>query len=170
MRKFKNLKNERQIELTRQFPDLLKLSCAEETFEYTYLAVSVFDHWLGREKSVKFLDNVPGDEQSRRNNILYSFSKKLAQNTEVINFKFRGRWNRSYPLFRGFTSIGALEKYLEPAISHPKKNFFRIILPELGAVFFESWDDTNVFYLRDSSKINLIREWAIECGMFCIEK
>lgn len=170
MRNFINLSNKRQIELSEQFPDLLKLSCVEETPEYAYLAVSVFDHWLGREDSVRFLDDVPRAEQARRNSLLYSFSKKLAQNTEIINFKFRGKWNRSYPLFRGFTSTEAMEKYLEPATSHTSKDFFRVILPELGAVLFEGWDDTNVFYLRDSSKMNHIKEWASECGIFCLEK
>ena len=170
MRNFINLSDEKQIELSKQFPDLLKLSCVEETPKYTYLAVSIFDHWLGREDSIKFLNDVPKDEQTRRNNLLYSFSKKLTQNTEVVNFKFRGKWKRSYPLFRGFTSVKAIEKYLEPSMSHTNKGFFRIILPDLGAVLFESWDDTNVFYFRDSSKISLVKEYAAECGVFCLER
>lgn len=104
MRNFINLCNTRQSELTKQFPSLLTLVCVEETTEYGYVAVSVFDHWLSQEEAVELLDNVSKDEQTRRNRLLYCFSKKLASTTEVINVKFRGKGIKSYPLFRGFTS------------------------------------------------------------------
>jgi len=170
MRSFINLSIDKQAELTEQFPDLLRLACVEETPIYSYMAVSVFDRWLGQEDSVKFLNDVTKDEQIRRNDLLYSFSMKLSQNTDVVNFKLKGKWNNSYPCFRGFTSVEAKAKYFEPAISHTNKDFFRVVLPELNAVLFESWDDTNVLYLRDRSKVELINKWATECGVFCLEK
>ena len=170
MRNFINLSIDKQAELTEQFPDLLKLVCVEETHKYSYLAVSVFDRWLGQEDSVKLLNDVPKSEQVRRNNLLYLFTMKLAQNTEVVNFKLKGKWKNSYPCFRGFTSAEAKAKYFEPAISYISKDFFRVVLPELNAVYFESWDDTNVLYLRDPSKVQLINKWATECGVFCLEK
>ena len=170
MRNFINLSIDKQEELTEQFPDLLKLVCVEETPKYSYLAISVFDRWLGQEDSVKLLNDVSKDEQARRNDLMYSFSMKLAQKTEVVNFKLKGKWKHSYPCFRGFTSAEAKEKYFEPAVSHTNKDFFRVVLPELNAVFFESWDDTNVMYLRDPSKAELINKWAAECRVFCLEK
>ena len=89
MCKFINLRKNRQIGLSVKFPDLLKLASVDETSEYTYFAVSVFDRWLGHEDSLKFLVDVPKEEQARRDAFLYSFSKKLAQSTKVVNFKFR---------------------------------------------------------------------------------
>lgn len=55
-------------------------------------------------------------------------------------------------------------------MSHSSKDFFCVILPELGAMYLENWDDTNVFYLRDASKSALIKEWADECGVFYLER
>jgi hypothetical protein len=170
MRKFINIKKNRQVELSYKFPYLLELAYVDETPEYTYLAVSVFDRWLGREDAIKLLGDISKEEQARRDALLYSFSKKVAQSTEVLNFKFRGKWKKAYPLFRGFTSEESKQEYLKPVMSHTRKSFFQVVLPEIDAVFFESWDNTNVFYLRDPSKIEIIKKWAAETGVYCLEK
>jgi len=170
MRKFKNLEKQRQKELTLQFPDLYKLSCVEETPYYKYLAISVFDHWLGCEEAIKLIDNVPMKEQLKRNEALYLFSQKLAAETEIINFKFCGTRSKVSPLFREFTSEQAKVNYLNPTLSDPNKPFFQMVLPELSMVFYESWDDTNVLYLRDESVEDSIKKWASECGVHCLEQ
>jgi len=46
---------------------------------------------------------------------------KLTQNTDVVNFKFRGKWRKSSPLFRDFTSAEARAKYFDPEISYSSK-------------------------------------------------
>ncbi len=170
MRKFKNLSKQRQTQLSAQFPDLYKLASIEDTPHYHYLAVSVFDHWLSREESFSLLVNVPAEEQNQRNTALYSFSQKLAAETEIINFKFCGKWNSCRPAFRELTSTKAKNDYLEPALSASRNDFFKIVLPELDAVFMESWDDTNIFYLRNTAHIETLKRWAQECGVFCLNK
>jgi len=168
MRKFINLSKSGQHDLSTQFPDLLKLVCVEETPYYSYLAVSVHDGWLGREAFA--LDNPSMAEQKKRNEAMYVFSKKLASETSMVNFKISGKRNRWHPRFRDFTSNRAKIEYLRPAIEKSHGDFFKVILPELGVVFFESWDDTNVMYLKDSTVKVQIEQWAVECGVYCIDK
>jgi len=170
MRKYINLNKTSQNDLSNQFPDLMKLVCVEETTHYSYLAVSVFDHWLSREDSCKLLENVPKNEQEKRNAALYSFSKKIASETSVVNFKVSGKWTRAHPRFRDFTSNRAKLEYLRPAIEKSHHDFFKVVLPELGVVFFESWDDTNAMYLKDASVKEKIVQWAAECGVYCLDK
>ena len=170
MRRFKNADKAKQIELTAQFPDLYKLQCVEETQAYTYGAVSVFDHWLDRKEAAELLENVPTKIQKQRNNALHIFSKKIASEFEIFNFKFNGKWGSCRPLFRHFTSTKAAFDYLTPATCYSSSYFFRIVIPEINAVFFESWDDTNVFYLRDPSAAKTIKPLAQECGIHYLEK
>lgn len=147
MRRFKNADKAKQIELAAQFPDLYKLQCVEETPAYTYGAVSFFDHWLGRKEARELLENVTAEIQKQRNNALHIFSKKIASEFEIFNFKFNGKWRSCHPLFRHFTSTKAAHDYLAPTTCHSSSGFFRIVIPEINAVFLESWDDTNVFTL-----------------------
>lgn len=170
MRRFRNLSKSRQKELSIQFPDLYKLVCFEETPHYSYLAVSVFDHWLTREEGSALLENVSEIEQEKRNSALYSFSRMIASETEVLNFKFSGKWRSCSPLFRSFSSEQAKLEYLKPAISVPEKRFFQVLLPEFGAVFLENWDDTNILFLRDKSVEERVRTLATACGVYCLKK
>ncbi|GAC13965.1 hypothetical protein GLIP_1324 [Aliiglaciecola lipolytica E3] len=50
------------------------------------------------------------------------------------------------------------------------RRFYKIVLPELEAVYFESWDDTNVFYLRNTEHAVQIEKWANECGLYCLKR
>ena len=171
MRKFLALGKKDQINLRRKFPDLDKFNSVEETDSYTYMAVSVFQRWLGEEDSVKYLSNVSKEEQQGRDSKFNKFAKKLIDNTEVLNFAFKGRWSSAVPQFRKFTSDTAKENYLMCAPHNvDSSQFYKVVLPELEAVYFESWDDTNVFYLRNTEHANQIETWANECGLYRLNR
>ena len=90
MRKFINLSKDRQEELTSNFPELFKIYCFEDSSHYKKVAISVFDHWLTREE---FQNDSPSKEEHlRRNKSLHNFAKVMASKTEVLNFKFKGKW------------------------------------------------------------------------------
>lgn len=169
MRTFKNVDKQRQIALTKQFPDLLEV-VEGDAEGYTYLAVSVYDRWLGPEDSMRLIDHATVEEKQERNALLRAFSHRVLSETEVVDFRFKGKWQRPYVKFRGFTSEDVKKKHFEPAVACVNKGFFCVVLPELDAVFMENYDDTNVFFLRDLSKEKIIRQWAAECGIFCLER
>ena len=171
MRRFSVLNKNAQMELRNKFPDLDKLVAVEDTSEYTYLAVSVFDRWLGHEDSIKLLSDVSAEEQRTRDSKFIKFAEKLVSNTEVLNFTFKGRWNKALPSFRKFTSHKAKVDYLMCTPHNvDSSHFYKVVLPELDAVYFESWDDTNVFYLRNPEKVAQIEVWANECGLHCLTR
>ena len=171
MRKFLALDKQSQIDLREKYPDLDKLYAVEDTDEYTYMAVSVFDRWLGAEDSIKYLSDVSEEEQQSRDVKFVKFAKKLIENTEVLNFTFKGRWSSAKPQFRKFTSNSAKEAYLMCAPHNvDSSHFYKVVLPELEAVYFESWDDTNVFYLRNPKHAEKIEKWANECGLYRLNR
>jgi hypothetical protein len=120
---------------------------------------------------MKYLSDVSIDEQQTRDAKFTQFAKKLIENTEVINFTFKGRWANALPQFRLFTSHQAKERYLLCTPHNlDSSHFFKVVLPELDAVYFESWDDTNVFYLRNPKYAKQIEQWANECGLYRLDK
>ena len=170
MRKFKNLANQEQVKLREQFIDLDKIFAVEDTPTYTYLAISVFDHWLTKEEFDYHLVNTIDEKQNLRNEALYAFSKKVMSNTKVVNLKWGGLKGKRRPLFRSFTSEQAQLDYFLPAIGSSGKPFFLSALPDLNVIFIESWDDTNIMYLKDESVKPLIKKWAAESGVYCLDK
>lgn len=171
MRKLQNLPKNEQTELSIIFPDLEKLISVEETQSYKYIAISVFDHWLGKEDSIEYLSNVSLKQQQKRDEKFNAFSSKIMENTEVINFTMRGRASKAQPLFRSFLSDEAKREYMTRSSNYiSSKYFFKVALPELKAIYFESWDDTNVFYLRDEKNVALLETWANECGLYKLDK
>ena len=171
MRRFSVLNKKAQMELQERFPDLDNLVTVEYTSEYTYLAVSVFDRWLGHYDALKFLTDVSEEEQRTRDSKFIKFAEKLISNTEILNFTFKGRWHKAWPLFRTFTSHTAKVNYLMCTPHNvDSSQFYKVVLPELEAVYFESWDDTNVFYLRNPEKAAQIESWANESGLFCLKR
>ena len=171
MRRFQNFDKRKQHYFNEMFPDIEKVVAVEETDAYTYMAISVFDHWLGEEDSIKFLSDISKKEQENRDHKFYLFSKKLLENTEVINFTFKGRRVKSRPVFREFSSKEIKEQYLLKVPHNVCSNeFFQVALPQLEALYLESWDDTNVLYLRNTQHADVIESWANECGLYRLDK
>ncbi len=165
MNKFINVCRARQENLRNLFPDLAKLEAVDETPLYQYLAVSVFNHWLSCDEAEDLLSTVTEEEQKRRNRLFELFNDKIIQSTEVLHFVRRGN-RRNFYKFRDFTSSQALIDYLHPTSSQR----YSVVLPQLKMVYFEGWDDTNVFYLLDCSHKNLLKKWAEEVGLYTLEK
>ncbi|MFD2204965.1 hypothetical protein [Kiloniella antarctica] len=163
MRNLINVHKARQKSLESQFPDLLLLACVEPAEDYEYLAVSIFDRWLGEELSLKLLHNVEEKEQKRRDEMLDQFNEILIANTEILTFRFNTR--KSKPQFKAFTSEQSKHEYLR----HTDSPMYMVVLPEINAVYFEGWDDTNVFYLREHSTKKKIQNWANEVGLHCLK-
>ena len=171
MRRFQNFDRQQQALFTSMFPELDKVVAVEETDKYRFMAISVFDHWLSEEESNKLLSGVSEEDQMLRDQKFDLFSNNIIESTEVINFTFKGRWAKSRPVFRKFTSAGSKQNYMKSASNFVSSNFFfKVALPEFEALYFESWDDTNIFYLRDEKHADLIETWANECGLYRLDK
>jgi len=165
MRKFQNVSRYRQSKLEAQFPDILKLVQVEPSVNYTYVAVSIFDHWLSREESMEYLSNLSHEEIERRGQVFDCFNQLLINNTEILTFRFKGI-SKSRPQFKNFSSQKVLSDYLRQTDIW----MYETVLPELTAVYFEGYDDTNILYLRDLAHKPTIEKWAKEVGLHCLEQ
>ena len=163
-----NVPRARQIELNAQFTWLGNVHESKENEGVRMLSVSVFDHWLSREDANKLLENIPIEEQLRRDALLEDFCGKLIANTEVLSFTMRGR-RKDRPVFRAFKSKSALLAYCRPnggkSLRH---HLFHVVLPELGCAFYESWDDTYHFFFSSPGIDKAACNWAKQSGVFLL--
>src|SRR4051812_34556328 len=90
-RRLLNLPYSRQEALRRQFPWLKELIEDERPDHVQIVSVTIFDHWLSREEACALLENVPPNEQSRRDALHANFCRMLVATTPAFSFVFRGR-------------------------------------------------------------------------------
>ncbi|MDO6679498.1 hypothetical protein [Shewanella sp. 4_MG-2023] len=164
MRKFLNVSKQRQKELEEQFPNLIDLVQVNKTKEYTFLAVSIFDHWLTHEESMELLADLDASEIERRTSIFDKFNQLLLEKTEVLTFRFRGLKGDKLK-FKSFVTEQAQSSY----IRQTDMGMYKTVLPDFKAVYFEGYDDTNVFYLQDLSVKSFIESCATKVGLHCLE-
>ena len=165
MSKFKNTHIRRQKELRAQYPDLKMLEEVKETSSYSFVAVSLFDHWLSELEASQLLGNLISDELVRRNSLFTNLNRIIIEQTEVLNFVRRGNY-RNYYNFRHFSSDEVRNIYLE----HRSHGNYQLVIPEFSLVYFEGYDDTNIFYLRDSSQRSIVEDWASEAGLYTLDQ
>jgi hypothetical protein len=167
-RRLINVPRNRQAELGAQFTWLHGVHADETRGDVQMISVSVFDHWLSREDACKLLEDVPIDEQKRRDGLLGNFCTKMISNTEVLSFVMRGR-KKDQPVFRTFKSKEVLADYCKPSGGRSfKHRDFHVVLPELGCAFYESWDDTYHFFFISPGIEKVARDWARESGVYVL--
>ena len=145
MRKFTNIPKSEQERLRRVYPDLANLICDIEPHDYKMVFVSVFDHCLTREEASEKLDNVAPEEQERRDSLFVNFNRGLLESTECLKVVLKGM-KKDRVLFKRFNNKDYALKYISP-YTWPH---FVVAIPEFEALYFQSWDDTAIFfYIND---------------------
>jgi hypothetical protein len=169
-RRLVNVTQARQRALGEQFAWLHSVHENEKREDVKQLSVSVFDHWLSREDACKLLENIPIEEQERRDKLLAAFCSALISNTEVLSFAMRGR-RKDRPVFRTFTSKTVLGSYCKPNGGKLLRHrHFYVVLPELGCAFYESWDDTYHFFFTSPGIEKAAHDWAAQSGVFLLHR
>jgi hypothetical protein len=171
MRRLLNLPDIRQAELRSQYPWLRAVAWDEDERprHLKLFSVTVFDHWLTRDEANELLENVPPEEQQIRTARQAKFCALLVAGTPVLSFAFRRRAH-DRTIFREFTSSEALTKYCTPNGGKTLRHrHFQVVLPKLSCAFFEGWDDTHHFYVNKATSIDLIYQWAEQCGLYILE-
>jgi hypothetical protein len=169
-RRIVNVSKTRQHSLAAQFPWLMNVNMNETREDVQILSVSVFDHWLSEEEACEKLENVPADEQARRDALLTDFCSHMVAATEVLSFAQRGRRFRRI-VFRKFLSPQVIYEYCRPdggkIFGH---RHFHVVLPELGCALFESWDDTYHFYFTRPGIKEAASLWARQSGVYLLDR
>jgi hypothetical protein len=171
MRKTRNLDKERQRILQTQFPDIIEqvYGWEDDMPGYRWLALSVFESWLPKEKH-HLIDDVSEETHAERLKILYAFTRKLASTTEVLTFRIKGR-DADRPVFKEFTIPEAAILYCESSTElTPRNKLFVIVLPEYDCVIKESRDYTNHVYYRSEELLKPVLGFAREAGLYMLRE
>jgi hypothetical protein len=169
MRNNKNLKSDKHKWLCQLFPDLLNLTYGEESTKYKKLAISVFDHWLSRTEAEIFLSNVSKEEQHKRDKLFRNFNQLLLEKADLYSFHFIGKKYDILRFSKFVSNQKALNFLMPKGLRGSSLNHFKLVLPEMKAVYFESYDDTNILYYQDKSLIEELIAWVGETGLKVIE-
>jgi len=153
MRRFKNVKTEKKIQLDKEFSNILKTYGDDTSGKYECLTISVFDHCLSLEEAIEQIDNVSKNDEKSHDNKLFEFCKKFTLNEECYLVKLKGM-DKSKVTYREFTSTTARNETLRPQ-SYLASNVYRfvLVLPELESVYFEGWDFTHHLYYKNEEKL-----------------
>ena len=169
-RRLINVSPARQRALSSQFSWLHSVHVNAKRIGVQVLSVSIFDHWLSREDAGKLLENIPPEEQERRDRLLAAFCGNMVAGTEVLSFVMRGR-RKDRCVFRSFKSMPTLANYCRPNGGRLLgQRHFYVVLPELGCAFYESWDDTYHFFFASPAIENAARVWAAQSSVYLLSR
>ena len=159
----------REAEILARFPSLTEMLFGERPSAYEYRAVSIFDAWLGKARSQE-LDEAQADYDAR-SIPLDQFNRLLLTKIEALGIAVDVPLNVDSPTLHEFTSPEEAQQYAQHCDADAASDgFFRLILPEVEAVYLESWDFTNVFFLLNLSCLPLINEPAEQAGVHVLER
>jgi hypothetical protein len=144
------------------FPDAKGIMRREiDVPSYSKVAVSVFPRWLGEENLGQLDCNTPSERTSRDERLLSHWSR-IFDETEVFGVNQNGE----------FAHLTDKAAYIEVCRNHPNKpsdQFQFIAIPELQVLYHEHWDDTNVAWFQNRSRLTPLLTWARDCGLHVLE-
>jgi len=161
MRRFCNISKPQQEILRSQFPWLLDVHMMKVVPGVHQLSISVFDHWLREEEALLLLANVEPEEQQVRDSKHANAVNLLMSQFQGLDFVFRGRYKQE-PSFR---EVLLPFKFISN-FSSPRARF---VFPQLGAVYYEGYDDTWHLYYTSQDHIEPVCVAAKAAGLFVLE-
>ena len=122
--------------------------------------VSIFDHCLTREEAVDQLDNVSSKEQKRRDGAFVKFNSNLLKSTNCLKITLKGM-KKDRVLFKHFNNKDSALKYISPYT----RPHFKVAIPEYEALYFQSWDDTVIFFYINDKITGHLKHLASKSGL-----
>lgn len=169
LRQYVNASIREQKELSEKFWFLSDLECEGDIEGLVKLPISVFDHWLTEDEASTFLQNESDETKVERNRALHDFSCSLLDKYDCLTYRFKGRVKERV-VFKRFLNKKAANKYVEQSPTECSSRFqFRIVFPEISAVYFEGWDYTNYLYFSESKYISEIRSLVKEKKVYSLD-
>ncbi|MCH9691075.1 MAG: hypothetical protein K0U59_03250 [Gammaproteobacteria bacterium] len=170
MRKFISLKPPIYTVLQNQFPNIMEIDACEEGYGYTKVAISYFDHWLNEAEAYNAFSKVSFKEAADRKNRHLELCRQLFISTEVLNYKILGRPSNRCVKFRAFSDNSVALKYCSNAYDKfSSAFFFKLVLPEHSALYYQGYDATNYLYYRKGELPHELRSLVFKSGLYILE-
>lgn len=160
MRNLINIPKAEQERLRNVYPGLVNLICDLEPYDYKMVFVSVFDHCLTSEEAADQLDNVLPEEQKKRDDSFVQFNRNLLESTSCLKVALKGM-KKDRVLFKQFNDKGSALKHISP-YTWPH---FIVAIPEYEALYFQSWDDTVIFFYINDKITDHLKSLAPKSGL-----
>lgn len=131
MRTYRNLKKGENEQLSRSFSYLLKENedCTPE--ECSWVAVTVFDHWLHEDDSYHLINDATEEQKRKWNQSIFSFLGALVKVEEPLRYKYLGRYPNKRLQFSQYIGATPIEIHVvelfktvyEPYMAFPNHGF-----------------------------------------------
>ncbi|MDD4928788.1 MAG: hypothetical protein PHP85_05870 [Gallionella sp.] len=161
MRRFRNVPQQQQKALRSQFSWLGRVHDTQAAPGVQRLSISVFDHWLLEDEALHLLDHVGPEEQQARDNKHANAIRLLTDQFAGLDFVFRGRLKQQ-PCFRE----ALLPVEFRSNFSQPR---FRFAFTQLGAIYYEGYDDTWHLYFTSRDSVEPVCVAAKAAGLFVLD-
>lgn len=165
MRKLRNVEKSKSKELQAMFPDLLSICDGprSEIGKFTYLAISVFEGWLGKE-NYHLLENVSDAVDSERKARFKLFHQSLFQEAEIYRFYFKGVSGKNI-LYKSFLTAESFYEYCGSECS----NNIALVIPKYECIYVGGFDYTNIIYYKSTEKIAELIRLVQLSGLYTIK-
>ncbi|MGR6502469.1 hypothetical protein [Shewanella sp. Koi 1] len=112
MRKFRNLPKKENNQLSEKFSFLLKYNedCTEEDFSWA--AITIFDHWLYETDSFNIIDEATNEQKLEWNKRIKTFLSKLCDIEQPIRYKYVGRNTKQRLQFSRYVESPKVGEYV----------------------------------------------------------
>ncbi|MDT0596398.1 hypothetical protein [Glaciecola petra] len=129
MRNFRNLTKRENEELSKKFSFLLKYNedCTAEDFSWS--AITVFDHWLYESDSFSIISNATEDQKRSWDKAIKSFLAQLVELEKPFKYKYIGRNSKQklqFSRFIGDDDFGLYVSNLFDEVYSPNLVFNRL--------------------------------------------
>ena len=91
MRKFKNVTKAENKALSEKFSFLVKYNEDCTVSDFSWAAITIFDHWLYKTNSFEIIENATEAQRKEWDTIIKSFLFKLAELEAPLRYKYVGR-------------------------------------------------------------------------------
>ena len=166
MRKFRNIPKKENNQLSEKFSFLLKYNedCTEE--DYSWAAITIFDHWLYETDSFSIIDDATTEQKLEWDKRIKTFLSKLCDIEEPIRYKYVGRSTKMRLQFSRYVESSKVGEYVSNLfddVYYPNIVFYDL---GVGLFFQDHW--TIHFKYKKQEDCHKMFTLAAEMNLFVL--
>ena len=166
MRNYQNIAKPENDELSERFSFLLKYNEDCSKSDFSWAAITIFDHWLHESNSFGLIDAATDQEKKRWTDSIKEFLRSLVQIEAPLKYNYRGRNTKRKLQFARY--IGAMNYGDFIAGLFDKTYCPNMVFPKLGVdIWFEdNW--TLHFKYKSQFECKPLLILAAESGLYVL--
>lgn len=166
MRNYRNITKSENEKLSDQFSFLLKYNEDCTKSDFSWAAITIFDHWLYESDSLERIEEASDLEKARWTACIKKFLYNLVQIEAPLKYRYRGRNTKQRLQFSRYVGTKDYGGFI--ASSFDKTYCPNIVFPQLGVdLWFEdNW--TLHFKYKSQLECKALLNLVAESGLFVL--